>query len=601
MNRINFLPPWVETNLQPAFYDAESGTVLQQTARMYAKVNQLIRNVNDQNETIELYIAKFIELRDYVHDYFDNLDVQEEINNKLDDMVEQGTLQEIITDYIQANVAWAFDTVADMKSSTNLIAGSYAQTLGFHSLNDGGGAIYKITDTGTANEMDVIAVGDLYANLILPTELRPEMLGAYGDDLQDDTDALKRCIELKHKIVGAPEKIYKITYIHTDVDYIYLNGLNIHPNSVSPTSPEISINTYKRALQFESNGNFTFINCNFTTEADQENTTTWLSEYTTTPCSNIAFLQFNHHVKNLNIEKCTFENAIFDIWVDGGSDTVEGNANVEDCTSKNTCIFFDSRYLLNTYINNCKAKQADTATSYSHLVYCTFGEGMNITIDNTELVNGVNGGAVIDCYHGSNYNLVVNNTNMNVIKSAQYALLCCDGGKAVITNCNIKSDYLIYQSTLTANSNARFVNCNIDVNSFNANISSSDIACEFIGCDIKTSGCYRNNSMTDSTKTKLVFKSSKINLIDGNIRYYNIKAIDSEFYIKDSASAFILTFQNAGLVKNCYFENLPDSVSLSNNFWDVTANATTFVNNITKNLDANKFYNGTEINTTVIA
>ena len=44
---IEFLPPWIETGLQPAFYDKESGTVLQQTARMYAKVNELVENVND--------------------------------------------------------------------------------------------------------------------------------------------------------------------------------------------------------------------------------------------------------------------------------------------------------------------------------------------------------------------------------------------------------------------------------------------------------------------------------------------------------------------------------------------------------------------------
>ena len=25
---VNFLPPWVETNIQPAFYDKESGSVL---------------------------------------------------------------------------------------------------------------------------------------------------------------------------------------------------------------------------------------------------------------------------------------------------------------------------------------------------------------------------------------------------------------------------------------------------------------------------------------------------------------------------------------------------------------------------------------------
>jgi hypothetical protein len=101
---VKFLPPWVETGLQPAFYDKESGTVLQQTARMYARVNMLIRMFNklskNTKETVENYINQFNELHDYVHDYFDNLDVQKEIDNKLDRMAEDGTLQEIITEYL---------------------------------------------------------------------------------------------------------------------------------------------------------------------------------------------------------------------------------------------------------------------------------------------------------------------------------------------------------------------------------------------------------------------------------------------------------------------------------------------------------------------
>ena len=105
MARINFLPPWVETNLQPAFYDLESGTCLQQTARMYAKVNQLIRSVNDQNETIADYIQQFIDLKDYCEDYFDNLDVQAEIDHKLDEMVEDGTFLALITPIIQEDMA----------------------------------------------------------------------------------------------------------------------------------------------------------------------------------------------------------------------------------------------------------------------------------------------------------------------------------------------------------------------------------------------------------------------------------------------------------------------------------------------------------------
>lgn len=221
---IELLPPWVETGLQPAFYDKESGTVLQQVSRMWAKMIELGAGFNkftddtttyvneftdDINETVDDYIEKFNDLHDYVEDYFDNLDVQEEINNKLDDMLEQGTLQEIITTYIQSNVAWTFDTVADMKNATNLISGSYAQTLGFHSLNDGGGAIYKISDTGTADEMSVIAVDSLYATIVKPAQLSVKQLGAYGDATHDDTSAIQTALDI-NSYVYIPDGIYMI-------------------------------------------------------------------------------------------------------------------------------------------------------------------------------------------------------------------------------------------------------------------------------------------------------------------------------------------------------------------------------------------------------
>lgn len=151
----------------------------------------------------------FIELKSYVDNYFDNLDVQEEINNKLDDMVEAGTLQEIITTYIQSNVAWTFDTVADMKQATNLVSGSFAQTLGFHSLNDGGGALYKISDTGTANEMDVIAIGDLYAQLIYGDKANVMQFGAYGDNTHDDSTVINHVLA-NHDHVYFPYKTYAV-------------------------------------------------------------------------------------------------------------------------------------------------------------------------------------------------------------------------------------------------------------------------------------------------------------------------------------------------------------------------------------------------------
>lgn len=238
---VEFLPPWIETGLQPAFYDKESGTVLQQTARMYARVNMLIRMFNklskntkeeverfetSVNETVENYIEQFNQLHDYVHDYFDNLDVQEEINNKLDDMVEAGTLQEIITTYIQSNVAWTFDNVAEMKLATNLTDDSFAQTIGFYNANDKGGALYKIrakTNDDTVDEMTLI---DLYDNTLVAELIKTEVMnvkqfGAKGDGINDDTLAIQTALNFNTNIL-----VPSGTYMVNAITHININSGN---------------------------------------------------------------------------------------------------------------------------------------------------------------------------------------------------------------------------------------------------------------------------------------------------------------------------------------------------------------------------------------
>ena len=230
---VEFLPPWVETGLQPAFYDKESGTVIQQTARMYARVNMLIRMFNklskNTKETVENYINQFNELHDYVHDYFDNLDVQEEINNKLDAMTEDGTLQEIITTYIQANVAWTFDSVADMKQATNFVDGSFAQTLGFYNATDGGGALYKIrsaTESDTIDEVTLIEItpsnGELVAELVFENYANIKQLGGKGDGSEDASSAFNIAVS-----TGLPIIIPSGTYL-LDSSITIDGNQNIH-------------------------------------------------------------------------------------------------------------------------------------------------------------------------------------------------------------------------------------------------------------------------------------------------------------------------------------------------------------------------------------
>lgn len=203
---VEFLPPWIETGRQPAFYDKESGSVLQQTARMYARVNMLIRMFNklskQTKQTVEEYIDKFNELHDYVMDYFANLDVQEEINNKLDDMVEQGTLQEIIADYLNSKALFGYDTVADMKSATNLIAGSYAKTLGFITKGDEGGATYKIRDLEGAETADNMTLISLHDTLVAELQVEPIMTTRqFGSGTNADTDVLLKALSVCDTVI----------------------------------------------------------------------------------------------------------------------------------------------------------------------------------------------------------------------------------------------------------------------------------------------------------------------------------------------------------------------------------------------------------------
>ena len=58
----------------------------------------VIPSVNQNGNAVQELQSLYIELNDYVTNYFENLDVQEEINNKLDEMASTGVLQQLLTE-----------------------------------------------------------------------------------------------------------------------------------------------------------------------------------------------------------------------------------------------------------------------------------------------------------------------------------------------------------------------------------------------------------------------------------------------------------------------------------------------------------------------
>ena len=153
IEKMNF-KRWVHKVL-PAVYD-ESLSYYELLCKITAKLNEVIEQGNTTSEGLK-------ELQDYVANYFENLDVQEEINNKLDEMAESGQLTDIIAQYLELAGVLAYNTKAQMKQAKNLVEGSICKTLGNTSYQDGQGAFYKVREvqnTDVIDDENIIALSD---------------------------------------------------------------------------------------------------------------------------------------------------------------------------------------------------------------------------------------------------------------------------------------------------------------------------------------------------------------------------------------------------------------------------------------------------------
>ena len=217
--------------------DFDAITNYQLLCKVDEYLNKVINNVNDIGEQTENLTNGFISLQNYVNNYFDNLDVQEEINNKLDEMVEDGTLENIIESYLNSKAFYGYNNVAEMLQATNLINGSYAKTLGYYTKNDGGGATYKITNDENLNVDNLFVLeldSGLKAQLIIENDtLNPLQFGAKNDNSVDLTSLFNSLIQSNYNTIFLPNGQYKIEGV------VYLkNNLLIRGNG---TTAQINI------------------------------------------------------------------------------------------------------------------------------------------------------------------------------------------------------------------------------------------------------------------------------------------------------------------------------------------------------------------------
>lgn len=203
--------------------DFDALTEWQLFCKLGKEMNKIITSENTLGTQMENVTNAFIELQNYINNYFDNLDVQEEINNKLNEMAESGELLNLITQYLNSNALLIFNNISDLQNSNSLIIGANVKTLGYYNYLDGGGSLYKIIEKPDIITSDIIEINnDISAKLIIENGIvNVKQFGAKGNNLEDDT-----------------------TYIQNAFDFCMENDYNLYfPNGIYKTTRPIGIST----------------------------------------------------------------------------------------------------------------------------------------------------------------------------------------------------------------------------------------------------------------------------------------------------------------------------------------------------------------------
>lgn len=284
--------------------------------------NTVIPAVNTNAEAVKELQELYVKLKDYVDNYFENLDVQNEINTKLDEMAESGELQNIIGEFLKLNSLITFNNVEEMKNSQNLIDGSFAQTLGFYKYNDGGNGTYKIREIKNTDIVDnctiiPLSFNNLIAELIIQNStISVNQFGAHGNGVDDDTVAIQKCIDYCTS--------HNLTCFFNNQSYLTSSPLIIKETSVlcgGVTNDEY----YKQAIIKNINSDMIGISSNivgahiknlcFESDITKElyflNNTNYALEWC--EISNCGFRKF-YKVFNANTLGCRFEK----LWINYG-------------------------------------------------------------------------------------------------------------------------------------------------------------------------------------------------------------------------------------------------------------------------------------------
>lgn len=197
--------------------DFDAITNWQLFCKLGEEINKIIEKINLTGEQVENLTNAFIELQTFVNNYFENLDIQEEVNNKLDEMAQSGQLADLVSQYLNSQAIIGFNTSNNLAQATNLANNSIARTLGHLSYNDGKGAFYKIRTRQNNDNPDGYNLIVLTNTNNLVAEIIPNF---FINDLQNQINSINEELQNQDTIFLGDSYAAGTTFEHGSVQFL---------------------------------------------------------------------------------------------------------------------------------------------------------------------------------------------------------------------------------------------------------------------------------------------------------------------------------------------------------------------------------------------
>lgn len=622
--------------------------------------NTVIPTINQNGEAVTELQNLYVQLKNYVDNYFNDLNLQEEINNKIDELIENGQLINIIMSTINT-----FNTVDEMSSSNRLVNGSFAKTLGYFTKNDNGGAFYFISSQNLNDLSKININNNLYAYLVPDTSLNIRQFGInYNEaDVTQKFQNLANYIEINNieNLIFNENDIINlsniITFNFNNISYFKLSLNNSKINFISNIR---YFNTGIINLRFNKdleniciieNGNF-----------DGSGVTPDFSSTNVNPNGGCGAI-FTNYARKLIAKNCNFSNWFYSacIW-----SHFTDNAIIENCNGVNiggrsatndedargdalyfgysgihyqdetTAIDNENSKEVNIKILNCNFSSYTPVNnlypsltnvrngSKSGRCGITFTEFSNSTkpkylsIENSTFTNYQR---TIHLENTQNCFININNCTFNEFANLLLINSINNIASFKITNSNFNRQldivpiYPNYDSIIAGNVNLlvngdkifSFYNCNFNMKSCYLFIYGMAIPTNFENCSFTTSNLQAQNNC------KLNFKNCNINfnrtLFFKCLLNFEDCKINGGYLNNENTSYFLYNYtkpdfnDNYCFIKNCILNDV--GVNYDNGYIDFVNNYCNYSSNFKSSLNAmfsfvlsnlRDFYNNTIIN-----